>query len=144
VKLHVAWIKTGRSSDPIESLASEYLERIGRYIRADAVSFRNEAALLEHAAKNRVMLVLLDSRGRQLTSEQFADFISKQQDRGTSLLMFAIGPADGFTDEARRSAAAQISFGPMTFAHELARVLLVEQIYRAFTILKGHPYHVGH
>ena len=146
MKLRIAWIKQGRSGPEIETLTADYLQRIGRYIPIEAQEFRSEAALLEHASKQRgsSTLVLLDPRGRQLSSEQFADFIRQQQERGIAQLTFAVGPADGFSDGARAAAASTMSFGPMTFAHELARVLLAEQIYRAFTILKGHPYHTGH
>ena len=59
-------------------------------------------------------------------------------------LLFAIGGADGFSEEARRQAGFVLSLGRMTLPHELARVVLLEQLYRAFTILKNHPYHVGH
>ena len=59
-------------------------------------------------------------------------------------LLFAIGGADGFSDEARRQASLVLSLGKMTLPHELARVVLLEQIYRAFTILSNHPYHLGH
>ena len=89
-------------------------------------------------------LILLDARGRQFTSEEFANLLRDQQDRGTQNLFFAVGPADGFSDKARAAADLVLSFGKMTLAHELARVVLLEQIYRAFTILKGHPYHTGH
>jgi 23S rRNA (pseudouridine1915-N3)-methyltransferase len=89
-------------------------------------------------------LVLLDSRGRPFSSEEFAEFLRRHQQRGTQALIFAIGPADGFTETARRAAGAHISLGRITLSHELARVVLLEQIYRAFTILAGHPYHLGH
>jgi 23S rRNA (pseudouridine1915-N3)-methyltransferase len=59
-------------------------------------------------------------------------------------LVFAVGPADGFSEATRNAAQHTISLGRMTLAHELARVVLLEQVYRAFTILKGHPYHSGH
>jgi 23S rRNA (pseudouridine1915-N3)-methyltransferase len=58
--------------------------------------------------------------------------------------LFAVGPANGFSEEARQEANLLLSLGKMTVAHELARVVLLEQLYRAFTILKGHPYHLGH
>ena len=78
------------------------------------------------------------------TSEEFAELLRDQQDRGTQNLFFGVGPADGFSDTARAKADLVLSFGKMTLAHELARVVLLEQIYRGFTILKGHPYHTGH
>jgi 23S rRNA (pseudouridine1915-N3)-methyltransferase len=88
--------------------------------------------------------VLLDSRGKQLSSEELAQFVRDHQDRNPLPLVFAIGPADGFTAQLRDHADLVLSLGKMTLAHELARVVLLEQVYRAFTILKGHPYHVGH
>ena len=66
------------------------------------------------------------------------------QDRNPLPLVFAIGPADGFSEATRGAAQHLISLGKMTLTHELARVVLLEQVYRAFTILKGHPYHSGH
>jgi 23S rRNA (pseudouridine1915-N3)-methyltransferase len=88
--------------------------------------------------------VLLDSRGKQLSSEELANFLNEYQVRNPLPLLFAVGPANGFSDETRRSASMLLSLGKMTLAHELARVVLLEQLYRAFTILKGHPYHLGH
>jgi 23S rRNA (pseudouridine1915-N3)-methyltransferase len=87
---------------------------------------------------------LLDSRGKQLSSEELARFLDDHQSRGTQQLLFAVGGPDGFSVEARKAAAFQLSLGKMTLPHELARVILLEQLYRAFTILKGHPYHTGH
>jgi 23S rRNA (pseudouridine1915-N3)-methyltransferase len=88
--------------------------------------------------------VLLDSRGKQFTSEELAKFLQNHQDRNPKPLALAIGPADGFSDNARKSAAAILSLGKMTLPHELARIILLEQVYRAFTILERHPYHTGH
>jgi 23S rRNA (pseudouridine1915-N3)-methyltransferase len=88
-------------------------------------------------------LVLLDSRGKQYSSEELAAMLEREQLNAIPLL-FAIGGSDGFSDDARRQAAIVLSLGRMTLPHELARVVLVEQIYRAFTILKNHPYHLGH
>ena len=86
----------------------------------------------------------MDSRGKQFLSEEFARFLGDYQYRNPLPLVFAVGPADGFSDAARNAAQHTISLGKMTLAHELARVVLLEQVYRAFTILKGHPYHSGH
>jgi 23S rRNA (pseudouridine1915-N3)-methyltransferase len=79
-----------------------------------------------------------------MSSQELARFLGDYQDRNPLPLVFAIGPANGFSDEMRESASLLLSLGKMTLAHELARVVLLEQIYRAFTILKGHPYHLGH
>jgi len=86
----------------------------------------------------------MDTRGKPFSSEEFASFLGDYQDRNPLPLLFAIGPADGFTESARQKAQHTISLGNMTLPHELARVVLLEQLYRAFTILKGHPYHSGH
>lgn len=147
MKLQIAWI--GKTKEPaIRALTEEYLKRISRYLPAESHEVGGEPALLQltskAAGRTAPVLVLLDARGRQFTSEEFAELLRAQQDRGTQNLFFAVGPANGFSDEARHSADLILSFGKMTLAHELARIVLLEQIYRAFTILKGHPYHSGH
>jgi len=145
VKLRIAWI--GKTKDAaIQSLTGEYLKRLTRYIPTESVELTSEDALVNQLEKSKFpqTLVLLDSRGKQLSSEQFADFICDHQDRGTQTLLFAIGGSDGFSDQTRTRASFQLSLGKMTLPHELARVVLLEQLYRAFTILKGHPYHLGH
>ena len=147
MKLKIAWI--GKTKDPaIQSLTTEYLRRIQRYADVEGVPLRDESALLKLREKTATRpahaIVLLDSRGRQLTSEEFAQFLKNHQDRNPQPLVLAIGPADGFSDASRQAATATLSLGKMTLPHELARVVLLEQVYRAFTILKGHPYHTGH
>ncbi len=148
MKLRIAWIgKTKEAA--IAGLTEEYLKRISRYVPVEGVTLRDEADLLTKfgaGAKSggKSTLVLLDSRGKEYSSEQFAKFLGDYQDRNPLPLVFAIGGADGFSDAARKNAQQVISFGKMTLAHELARVVLLEQVYRAFTILKGHPYHSGH
>jgi 23S rRNA (pseudouridine1915-N3)-methyltransferase len=148
VKIKIAWI--GKTKEPaIASLTDEYLNRISRYAEAEGIALRAEADLLAKFGKDaktatKSTLVLMDSRGKELSSEQFAKFLGDYQDRNPLPLVFAIGGADGFSTEARSGAQSVISLGRMTLAHELARVVLLEQVYRAFAILKGHPYHSGH
>jgi 23S rRNA (pseudouridine1915-N3)-methyltransferase len=146
VKIKVAWIgKTKEAA--IQSLTGEYLKRISRYAEIEGVALKDEAALLALArgerGKERHRLVLFDGRGKQLSSEELAAFLEREQVHSTPLLA-AIGGSDGFSDEARRQAAFVLSLGKMTLPHELARVVALEQIYRAFTIIKKHPYHLGH
>jgi 23S rRNA (pseudouridine1915-N3)-methyltransferase len=154
VKIKVAWIGKTRET-AIQSLADEYVKRISRYAQVQGISVRDESTILhlagqlpDNARKSRSRekstLVLLDSRGSQLSSEEFARFLSGYQDSNPLPLVFAVGPADGFTETARRQAQHLISLGKMTLPHELARIVLLEQLYRAFTILKNHPYHSGH
>jgi 23S rRNA (pseudouridine1915-N3)-methyltransferase len=147
VKLRIAWI--GKTKEPaIQSLTEEYLKRLSRYADVQGTTLKDESALLKlggrEARPTRHTLVLLDSRGKQLSSEEFAEFLGNHQDRNPLPLLFAVGPANGFTEEARQEANLLLSLGKMTVAHELARVVLLEQLYRAFTVLKGHPYHLGH
>jgi len=150
VKIKVAWI--GKTKEPaIQALTDEYLKRISRFAEIAGLALRDEAAILSLARgeraqnphKERHKLVLLDSRGKQLSSEELAAFLEREQVNAIPLL-FAIGGSDGFSEEARAQAGFTLSLGKMTLPHELARVVLVEQLYRAFTILKNHPYHLGH
>lgn len=148
MKIKIAWI--GKTKEPaIQSLTDEYLKRISRYVPVEGVALRDEATLLETCGRSgkgaaKSTLVLMDSRGKEFSSEQFAKFLGDYQDRNPLPLVLAIGGADGFSEATRASAQQVISLGKMTLAHELARVVLLEQVYRAFTILKGHPYHSGH
>jgi len=147
VKLKVAWI--GKTKEPaVQALTDEYLKRLRRYAEVDGVSLKDEAALLKLCARDarpaRHVLVLLDQRGKQLSSEELAGFLGDHIDRNPLPLLFAVGSADGFSDQARQAATLVLSLGKLTLAHELARVVLLEQLYRGFTILKGHPYHLGH
>jgi 23S rRNA (pseudouridine1915-N3)-methyltransferase len=147
VKLRIAWIGRTRSS-PIQSLTAEYLKRLSRYAGCDAAELMSETALLKLVEKStsrtQPVLVLLDSRGRQLTSEGIANFLEDHQSHGTQELLFAVGPPDGWSGVTRAAANNILSFGKITLPHELARVVLLEQLYRGFAILKGHPYHGGH
>jgi 23S rRNA (pseudouridine1915-N3)-methyltransferase len=148
VKIRIVWI--GKTKEPaIASLTDEYLKRISRYAQVEGFTLRHETDLLAKFGKDaktatKSTLVLMDSRGKEFSSEQFAKFLGDYEDSNPLPLVFAIGGADGFSAETRSAAANVISLGKMTLAHELARVVLLEQVYRAFTILKGHPYHSGH
>ena len=100
MRLHVAWI--GRTkSPPIQSLTAEYMKRLSRFAACDARELLSEAALLKlvekAAGRTRPVLVLLDSRGRQLTSEEIANFLQYHQSHDTQELLFGVGPADGWS-----------------------------------------------
>jgi len=149
VKIKVAWIgKTKEAA--IQDLTQEYLKRISRFAEIEGVAVKDEAALIALARgqqgprrNERSKLILLDSRGKQISSEELAVMLEREQLNGMPLL-FGVGGSDGFSDGARSQAGFALSLGKMTLPHELARVVLVEQIYRAFTILNKHPYHLGH
>ena len=147
MRLTLSAITSRKKTRLLEDALEEFTSRLGHYASVDQNNFTNEAALdasLQKPSRVAAKLVLLDPRGRLLSSEQLAAWIGKERDTGTQHLHFAIGPADGWSQEARERADLLLSFGPMTFPHELARVMLAEQLYRAFTILAGHPYHGGH
>ena len=150
MKLQAVWVtaRSGEKQSAIRELTEEYAKRLSRFVTIETKSVVSEEALLKilAGAAGRVppFVVLLDSQGKQFSSEEFAGFIDSHQARATQTLFFAVGPADGFSEKALKSANHLLSLGKMTLPHELARVVLLEQLYRAFTILKGHPYHSGH
>lgn len=136
-----------------DALAAMYLERVGAWHTAQTETLATEAALLEwfgKAGKGRVAAVpvLLDSRGRGMSSREFARWLEGKRDQGAQHVGFAIGPADGWSEGAlgfaRGHGGMVLSLGPLTMAHDLARLVMAEQLYRACTILAGHPYHTGH
>jgi 23S rRNA (pseudouridine1915-N3)-methyltransferase len=151
VKIFLASISPTRSrpkSDAATTLAADYLARAARYLPCEAQTHPSESALLawldHQSARTLPVLILLDSRGKQLTSDAFAAHLGRLRDSGAQSLILAIGPADGWSAAARARARLVLSFGAITLPHELARVVLAEQIYRALTILAGHPYHSDH
>lgn len=143
-----------------DALTRLYLDRLQPYHPTQPEAFPSEAAFLAWLArpqqsgkasgKTRTPLVpiLLDSRGRALTSTELAQWLGARRDQGAQHLVFAIGPPDGWSpaalDAVPPSNGLLLSFGPITLPHELARLVLAEQLYRACTILAGHPYHSGH
>ncbi len=147
MKLTIAWI--GKTKDPaIRDLTDKYLKRLAYYATIEGKAFKDETTLLTSSGRGgnapSPLLIALDSSGKQLSSEDLAQFLRKHQESGSAALLFAVGPADGFGEHVLQKASFTLSLGRMTLSHELARVVLLEQLYRAFTILKGHPYHTGH
>jgi 23S rRNA (pseudouridine1915-N3)-methyltransferase len=136
------------AKDAMDSVTGVYLRRCSAFAQCKAEAFRTEAALLQWLGRlegrTPAVAILLDSRGRQMTSEAFAAWLGGKRDEGVQNVVFAIGPASGWSENARKQAQLLLSLGPMTMAHALARLVMAEQLYRAFTILTGHPYHAGH
>ena len=139
-------------SEPADALTRDYCARAARLLPCELAVFPDEAALLAAAdrdparqpTRHAALLLLFDSRGDALTSEQFAELLGRLRDAGTQRILLGIGPADGWSPAALARATRVLSFGRMTLPHELARAILAEQVYRALTILAGHPYHSGH
>jgi 23S rRNA (pseudouridine1915-N3)-methyltransferase len=147
MRLTLSAITSRRRSRLFDDALAEFASRLGHYVAFGQQQYTSEDALLdtlEKTGRTPVRLILLEMRGRALSSEQLAGWIERERDGSAQHLHFAIGPADGWSDTTRKRADLLLSFGPMTFPHDLARVMLAEQLYRAFTILAGHPYHAGH
>jgi 23S rRNA (pseudouridine1915-N3)-methyltransferase len=151
MKIVLAAVLARRSrskSEASDRLLDDYIARTARYIPCNSQLFDTETELLNwltrQPGRTPVYAILLDSRGQQYTSEEFAALLGRIRDEGIQRLVLAIGPADGWSPAARQRANLLLSFGRMTLPHQLARVVLAEQVYRALTILAGHPYHSGH
>jgi 23S rRNA (pseudouridine1915-N3)-methyltransferase len=136
------------SRDGFDGLTAVYLARCSIFAPCSAEVFKTEPAFLQwldrQQGRTPAVPVLLDSRGKQMTSEAFAAWLGARRDEGAQHIVFAIGPADGWSDTARTRARLLLSLGSFTLAHALARLVMAEQLYRACTILTGHPYHSGH
>ena len=102
---------------------------------------RDEATKLDRMLADGAALVLLDERGKNIGSEDLAGWLGKWRDNGQRELVIAIGGPDGHAPDLAEKAALLLSFGALTWPHQLARVMLAEQLYRAATIAAGHPYH---
>lgn len=123
-------------------LAPVAWHEIGESRAVDAVKRRDEegAALLK-LVREAEFVIALDERGKHLTSETFAKTLAKTRDGGVKAAGILIGGPDGLSQAVRDAARLQVALGAMTLPHQLVRVVLAEQMYRAATILSGHPYH---
>lgn len=153
MKLHFVWI--GKSKDRhAAALVDDYLKRIKRFAPCAVSEWKEpagstnercvvaaESAKLLKAVERDDFVILLDEDGREMSSTELANFIGQQQQRGTKRLAFVIGGFAGVSDEVKQRAQLQLALSRLTLTHELARVVLTEQIYRAYTLLAGLPYH---
>ena len=148
MRVRVFWI--GKTRLPgVAALTEEYTKRLGRYCEFHAEELREgkrkaggvsaaEAALL--ARSEGSYHVALDPAGRNWNSTELAGFLKRKRDDGSRGITFCVGGADGFSPAFRQQAHLLFSLSPMTLPHELARVVLLEQLYRAFALLAHHPY----
>lgn len=136
------------ANDPFQVLTNRYLEWCSPLLRCKAEVFKTEEALFtwiqRHKSRTPIVPVVLDSHGREMSSECFAAWIGAHRQEGVQHIVFAIGPADGWSGDATLRAKLLLSLGSFTLAHAVARLVFAEQLYRACTILTGHPYHSGH
>jgi 23S rRNA (pseudouridine1915-N3)-methyltransferase len=126
----------------IQALFNDYLSRIRHYSEIEVHELREftPSALRKLKIDSSAVLVLLDAGGKQYDSQKFSVWLGDLRDRGTRELIFLCGDAEGFPEELRTAAKHKLSLSTLTMPHEFARVILAEQIYRAFAILAGHPY----
>ena len=156
MKLHFVWI--GKTKDRhCAALTADYLDRIKRFASYEVRELKEQGKIQTGGDEKRVIaaeslklleavekddfVVLLDERGREMTSLELAEFISARQRDGIKRLAFVIGGFAGVSDKVRQRANLQLALSRMTLTHELARVIVTEQIYRAFTLMAGLPYH---
>jgi len=132
----------GKTRRPeLRATFDDYVKRIARTCPVEVSEVRDgEAAIKKLDADRAATALLLDAGGKPQDSEALARWLAEQRDRGTREIFFICGDADGFPDSLRQRVAQKLSLSPMTYSHELARVMLAEQLYRALAILSGSPY----
>lgn len=154
--MRVTFLTIGRLRDPhLLALYEDYAQRLarrsfgrprlkelelrGRIESAERLS--REAKLICNHLPAGAAMITLDSRGKDMSSQGLADFISRQQLQGCQDLVFVIGGAEGLDDKIRKMSNFVLSMGKMTWPHQLVRIMLIEQLYRAQCIQENHPYH---
>lgn len=131
--------KTRRSE--MRTLVDDYVNRIRHSCPLEVVEVRDaDAAVKRLDADRAAKAILLDAGGRTVDSKALAKWLGELRDRGTRQVIFVCGNATGFPESLRARVLQKLSLSAMTFSHELARVVLAEQLYRAFAILAGSPY----
>ncbi len=140
----------------LQSLIEDYTKRLGFYVSFDfevIPDIKNVKNLSESQQKqaegNEILkrliksdtLILLDEKGNTYSSVQFSQFLQKKMNSGLKTLVFVIGGPYGFSDEIYKRANGKVSLSTMTFSHQMVRLFFIEQLYRAFTILRNEPYH---
>jgi 23S rRNA (pseudouridine1915-N3)-methyltransferase len=155
--MHIKFVWVGKTkNEPIRSLTADYLGRLRHLISCEVIEVPDvgkrralhgetlltaEGAAIEKLLCDRSLVVVLDENGRQFSSVDFAAWFEAQQNRGGREVFFVIGGPEGISSEISGRAQLKLSLGRMTWTHEMCRVLLLEQVYRALSILRKIPYH---
>ncbi len=146
--MKILFLSVGKKHEAnVAGAISDFTERIGHYAPAEwklipsGENVESEGKKILGALSERDFVVLLDEQGEEVDSQGLAHFIEKRLNAGTHRLVFIIGGAYGASGEVKERANAVISLSQLTFPHQLVRLILAEQIYRTFTILKGEKYH---
>jgi 23S rRNA (pseudouridine1915-N3)-methyltransferase len=140
--MKIRLLMLGKTRRPeLRAALDDYVKRISRHASIEISEVRDGSTALKKLDADRAAtVVLLDAAGKNFSSEAFAKWVGELRDRGLRELIFLCGGADGFPDALRQRAQQKLSLSSMTFSHELARVMVAEQLYRAFAILSGSPY----
>ena len=155
--MNIKLIAVGKTNQAaLQALINEYQKRLSRYVPFDLqviTDVKNSKSLSEEQQKVKEgelilksvastdYLVLLDERGKEYTSVEFSAYIQKVMLSGSKQMTFVIGGPYGFSEAVYRRADAKVALSKLTFSHQMVRLFFVEQLYRAFTILKNEPYH---
>ncbi|HEY7547277.1 MAG TPA: 23S rRNA (pseudouridine(1915)-N(3))-methyltransferase RlmH [Blastocatellia bacterium] len=144
MKLRFIWVGKTRSA-PAKEMILDYAGRVGHYARVEMVELRDrdiekESEEILSRTASGSFIVVADERGRDMSSREFAELIEKHRLAGTRWMTFILGGHAGVSDRVRRQADLLLCLSPMTLTHEMARVVLMEQVYRAFTIIHDLPY----
>jgi len=140
--MKIRLLMLGKTRRPeMNAALADYVKRIGRACPIEVTEVRDSHAAVKRLDADRAATtLLLDAGGKALDSTAFAKWLGEQRDRGTREIIFICGDAEGFPEALRERVQQKISLSAMTYSHELARVMLAEQIYRGFAILSGSPY----
>lgn len=157
--MKITLLVVGKTTDTIvENLTNVYIKRLEHYLdfqfqiipelkntkaMSEAEQKQREGELILKAAQGASRVVLLDEKGREYTSVEFSQKISGYMNSGQKSVVFVIGGPYGFSPDVYKAAHEKISLSKMTFSHQMVRAIFTEQLYRAFTIIKGEPYHHG-
>lgn len=155
--MKIKLLAIGKTDDKnLSALIQTYQQRLKHYIKfefeiiPDLKNAKNLSEVQQKEKEGELLLkklqptdfvLLLDDKGKHYTSMDFSKFLQKKMNGGIKTLVFIIGGPYGFSEEIYQKAQGKVSFSKMTFSHQMIRVFVVEQIYRAFTILKNEPYH---
>ena len=144
MKITLGVIGKCKKGSPEAEIIERYQERLKWTLQIkekDNSTQPEEAKFLQSCIAPNAKVIVLDERGKNMSSPEFASILNNWMNEGTSEICFLIGGADGHLEETRKKADLILSFGKLTLPHILMRAVLVEQIYRAETIIDGHPYH---
>lgn len=139
MKIHIFSLGQNRNKN-LQSLEQEYLKRLARFAKISLREFKTPEKFLEFIKQEKYYLIGLEEIGKEFNTQDFSAWMEKLQMQGKDIA-FLIADESGFPEKIKNIFDARLSLSLLTFPHEVARLLLCEQLYRAFTILIHHPYH---